>query len=44
MDLMGGHKEAIEIPNGQSYVTPPSLKEVFRDAGIGETVERWLII
>jgi hypothetical protein len=44
MDLMGGHKEAIEIWNGQSYVTPPSLGEIFRGPGIAEAVEGWLII
>lgn len=39
-DLMGAHKEATEIPNGQSYVTQPSLGEVFLGPGIAGAVER----
>jgi hypothetical protein len=44
IDLMRGHKEAMEIWNVQRYATQPSLGEVFRGPGIAETVERWLII
>jgi hypothetical protein len=40
IDFVRGHKGAIEIPNGQSYVTQPSLGEVFRGPGIAEALER----